>query len=260
MRKAAQRGFTLIELVVVIAVLGILAGIAIPRFMSAREEAAKNTCIANRAELLRYYQLAVIKDSTLKLADFIKEPGSAYFAATPVCPSGGEFSVGVSGMSILCSFEQHQESVVGLVGLRDKSYSEFIKLLNKVLNGDKEITSGAQLNKLLAEENGGTSVEVTGELLKSIFGDTWNKTLYWHADYGGKNKNQIYFAGTSPDTHSAWGGYLVVVNGVLYKSTKIDTNGNLTTGGVAGLYDLDGEALKKKLAEQGFAAIGPIDI
>jgi type II secretion system protein G len=32
-------GFTLIELVVVIAILGILAGIAIPRFMAAQEEA-----------------------------------------------------------------------------------------------------------------------------------------------------------------------------------------------------------------------------
>lgn len=259
MRKAAQRGFTLIELVVVIAVLGILAGIAIPRFMSAREEAAKNTCIANRAELLRYYQLAVIKDSTLKLADFIKEPGSAYFAATPVCPSGGEFSVGASGMSILCSFEQHQESVVGLVNLRDKSYSEFIKLLKKVLAANT-INDGKILNDLLAAANGGASVEVTGDLLKSVFGETWNKTLYWHADYKEGSKSTIYFAGTSPDTHSAWRGYLVVVDGVLYKSTKIDTNGNLAAGNVAGLEKLTGEALKKELAAQGFAAIGPIDI
>lgn len=36
-----QTGFTLVELVIVIAVLGILAGLAIPYFMEAREEAAK---------------------------------------------------------------------------------------------------------------------------------------------------------------------------------------------------------------------------
>ena len=33
-----QTGFTLVELVIVIAVLGILAGLAIPYFMEAREE------------------------------------------------------------------------------------------------------------------------------------------------------------------------------------------------------------------------------
>ena len=42
-----NKGFTLIELVVVIAVLGILAGIAIPRYMEMQEEARGAQVIAN---------------------------------------------------------------------------------------------------------------------------------------------------------------------------------------------------------------------
>lgn len=50
-----QTGFTLVELVIVIAVLGILAGLAIPYFMEAREEAAKKECLANRTQILRIF-------------------------------------------------------------------------------------------------------------------------------------------------------------------------------------------------------------
>ena len=50
-----QTGFTLVELVIVIAVLGILAGLAIPYFMEAREEAAKKECLANRTQIMRMF-------------------------------------------------------------------------------------------------------------------------------------------------------------------------------------------------------------
>ncbi|MBK1733773.1 type II secretion system protein GspG [Halorhodospira abdelmalekii] len=58
MRRAAQSGFTLIEIMVVVVILGILAGIVVPRIMdrpdSARVEAAKQDIRAIESALNLY--------------------------------------------------------------------------------------------------------------------------------------------------------------------------------------------------------------
>ena len=130
-----QTGFTLVELVIVIAVLGILAGLAIPYFMEAREEAAKKECLANRTQIMRmfYAQQASNYNGTLVgfLAEVVKEPNdNKYFNFVPKCADNGTYSV--SNEKVVCSIAEHNEANVSDdASVIDNITNDFQEFLDK---------------------------------------------------------------------------------------------------------------------------------
>ena len=261
--QRGSRGFTLVELIVVIAILAVLAGIAILRITEAREQAAKNACYGSRALIAKTYQLALIKNSSISLQDFIDDPASydSYYAGKQVCPSGGTYTA-VNG-KIVCSNPEHDNEVSAGSGTTVEVKSNNLILTIKALAGIDKYNKngnpldGQKLNEELKEKLGDAFLPVEDYIIEMAFGDKYKGSgLTWRTDSAGPTT--IYFAGDGTSNHSNWAAYLVVVDGVLYKTKLTEGNGSIRTAGVAQLYQLAGKDLKTRL-DRDFEVVGAID-
>lgn len=95
-----RKGFTLVEIMIVVAIIGLLAAIAIPNFVRARETAQKNACISNLKQIQGAMAVWAIDKNksgtdTVKMTDLVP----TYIKHTATCPGGGTYDV-VAGITV----------------------------------------------------------------------------------------------------------------------------------------------------------------
>lgn len=104
--KRNQQAFTLLEIIIVVSVIGLLAVIAIPRFVKARGSAQKSVCVNNLRQIDSAKTMHAMEDQ--KRSGEAVEPGSLDpYLKTPfehiIEPASGEYEVREVGAIPLCT-------------------------------------------------------------------------------------------------------------------------------------------------------------
>lgn len=104
-RKSAK-GFTLVEIMIVVAIIGILIAIAVPGFVRARTQSRNRSCQENLTKIDgAKEQWALEKNqapgATPTATDLYG--ASLYIKSEPVCPSGGTYTISPVGTDPTCS-------------------------------------------------------------------------------------------------------------------------------------------------------------
>lgn len=110
MNTSKQMGFTLIEIMIVVGIIGVLAAIAIPSFKSATDKAQRQSCAINRKNIDGAKASWALEnrqppDAVPSDADLFGD--GRYIDHKPDCPARGDYSLNAVREKCTCSLAVH---------------------------------------------------------------------------------------------------------------------------------------------------------
>jgi prepilin-type N-terminal cleavage/methylation domain-containing protein len=105
-----RSAFTLVEIMIVVAIIGMLAAIAIPNFVNAKNHAQSVACGKNLQTLFAAKQMWSMEGkhpSTAIPTDDDLFGSGKFIAVKPSCPAGGAYTLNAADQKPACSIANH---------------------------------------------------------------------------------------------------------------------------------------------------------
>lgn len=98
-----KKAFTLVEIMIVVLIIGLLLGIAVPQFMTARNNSQQKACWQNQQKLEAAKHMWIMdyghpSSSTPAMADLVPE----YVKKVPECPTHAVYVLGNGLVPVTC--------------------------------------------------------------------------------------------------------------------------------------------------------------